>query len=69
MDFIKVPKPTLYTKVNEKSNMLIVFLYVDDLLFTGDFGIKDFRTIMEREFEMNDLGLMEFFLSIEVQQY
>ena len=33
-------EPTLYTKLNEQGNMLIVFLYVDDLIFTGDFGIK-----------------------------
>ena len=41
--------------------MLIVCLYVDDLIFAGDFGIKDFRTVMESEFEMNDLGIMKFF--------
>ena len=33
-------EPTLYTKVNEQGNMLIFFLYVDDLISTGDFGIK-----------------------------
>ena len=52
-------EPTLYTKVNEKGNMLIVFLYVYDLIFTGDFSIKQFRTIMESEFEMTDLGLVK----------
>ena len=62
-------EPTLYTKFNEQGNMLIVFLYVDDLILTGDFGIKDFRTVMESEFEMTDLGLMKFFLGIEVQQF
>ena len=54
-------EPAVYTKVNEKGNMLIVFLYVDDLRFTCDFGIKDFRIVMESEFEMSDLGLMKFF--------
>ena len=48
--------------------MIIVCLYIDDLIFIGDFGIKDFRTVMESEFEMIDLGLMNFFLGIEVQQ-
>ena len=48
--------------------MLIVCLYVDDLIFTGDFGIVDFKAVMESEFEMTDLGLMKFFLGIEVQQ-
>ena len=61
-------EPTLYTNVNEKGNMLIVCMYVDDLIFTGNFGIKDFRTFMESEFEMFDLGLMKFFLGVEVQQ-
>ena len=41
--------PTLYTKVNELGNILIVFLYVDDLIFTGDYGIADFKTVMESE--------------------
>ena len=51
----------LYTKVNEKGNMLIFFLYVNDLIFTGDFDINDFGTVMESEFEMTVLGLMMFF--------
>ena len=49
-------------------NMLIVFLYVDDLIFTGDFGIEHFKAVMESEFEMTDLGIMKFLLGIEVQK-
>ena len=45
--------------------MLIVFLYVDDLIFTGDFGIKEFKPIIESEFEMIDLGLMKFFWALK----
>ena len=59
----------LYTKFNEQGNMLIVFQHVDDLIFTGDFGIKDFIIVMESEFEMTDLGLKKFFLGSEVQQF
>ena len=62
-------EPTLYTKVNGKGNMLIIFLYVDDLLFTHDFGITEFRTVIESEFEMIYLGLVKFFLGIELQDY
>ena len=61
-------EPTFYTKVNDQGKMLIICLYVDDLIFIGDFGIKDFRTVMESEFEMIDLGLIKFFLGIEVQE-
>ena len=48
--------------------MLIDFLYVDDLIFIGDYGISDFKAVMESEFEITDLGLMKFFMGIEVQQ-
>ena len=39
----------------------------DDLIFTGDFGIKEMRIVMESGFEITDLGIMKFFLGIEVQ--
>jgi hypothetical protein len=61
-------EPTLYIKENQQGNMLIVFLYVDDLIFTGDFGIEEFKSVMKDEFEMTDLGLMRYFLGIEVHQ-
>lgn len=32
-------EPTLYTKVNEHGQILIVFLYVDDMIYTGDFKL------------------------------
>jgi hypothetical protein len=38
--------------------MLIVFLYVDDLIFTGDFGIEIIKSVMKDEIEMTDLGLL-----------
>ena len=37
-------------------------------IFIGDFGIKEFRIVMESEFEITGLGIMKFFLGIEVQQ-
>ena len=63
-----VSEPMLYTRVNEQGNMLIVFLYVYDFIFTHDYGIKEFIIVMESEFEMTDLGLMKFFLGIEIKQ-
>ena len=61
-------EPTLYTKVDKQGKMLIVCMYVDDLIFTGDFGIEYFKAVMESKFEMTDLGLMNFFPGIEFQQ-
>ena len=61
-------EPTLYTKVDEQGQMLIACLYVDDLIFTGDYGIADFKAVMESKFEMTDMGLMKCFLGIEVRR-
>jgi hypothetical protein len=46
--------------------MLIVFLYVNYLIFTGDFGIEQFKLVMKDEFEMANLGHVRCFLGIEV---
>ena len=61
-------EPTLYTKINEQGQILIVCLYVDDLIFTSNLSIDMFKTTMKREFEMTNLGLMKYFLGIEVTQ-
>ena len=56
---------TLYVK---SDGSLLGFLYVDDLLVTGcDLQqILNFKCDMEKEFVMSDLGLMKYFLGIEV---
>lgn len=60
---------TLFTKKNG-GKMLIVSLYVDDLIFTGnDRSMCDeFKNSMMSEFDMTDLGKMKYFLGIEVKQ-
>ena len=62
-------EPTLYIKASN-GNVLIVVLYVDDLIFTGNdnFLIGEFKEAMKNEFEMTDLGLLKYFLGIEVIQ-
>ena len=62
-------EPTLYIKIAD-SNVLVVVLYVDDLIFTGNDKalIGDFKEAMKNEFEMIDLGLLKYFLGIEVKQ-
>ena len=39
-------EPTFYTKVNEHGKILIVCLYVDDMIFIGDFEIYEFKARM-----------------------
>ena len=60
---------TLYVKKID-DNVLIVSLYVDDLLVTGSNlqQIERFKQDMMQAFEMSDLGLMSFFLGMEIKQ-
>ena len=48
--------------------MLIVFLYVDDMIYTWNLELVDFKYAIKREFEMTDIGLMKFILGIEVEK-
>ena len=59
----------LYTK-KSVGNVMFVDLYVDDLILMGnnDEMIEKFKGTMIQEFEMTDLGLMRFFLGLEVRQ-
>ena len=41
-------EPTLYTKINEQGQILIVCLYVDDLIFTDNLSIDMFKSTMKR---------------------
>ena len=47
---------------------MFVCLYVDDMIFISDFEIDEFKAAMMKGFEMTDLGLMKYFLGIEVEQ-
>jgi hypothetical protein len=58
--------PNLYYNiVNGES--LILFLYVDDLFLTvKESHIVEFKYALASEFEMKDLGMMPYFLGLEV---
>ncbi|CAL8991481.1 unnamed protein product [Prunus brigantina] len=69
--FRKCPyEHTLFTKSGEEGQILIVCLYVYDLIYTGNdvAMFNDFKKSMMHEFGMSDLGLMHYFLGIEVVQ-
>ena len=58
----------LYYKVVDNCPLILV-LYVDDLFLTGDENlIEKGKRELTREFEMKDLGLMYYFLGLEVWQ-
>eukprot|EP00253_Pinus_taeda_P029771 PITA_29771 len=57
----------LYHKVVE-GKLLITILYDDDLILTCDYQlIKSFKEDLAREFEMKDMGLMHYFLGMEIE--
>jgi hypothetical protein len=61
-------EPTLYTKTNQQGKILIVCLYVDGMIYTGNIELTSFKHAMQSVFEMKDLGIMKYFSGIEVDQ-
>ena len=59
--------PTLYVK-KEEGKMLMVCIYIKDMIYTCNLMLADSRTIMKKEFEMTDLGLIKCFLGMKVTQ-
>jgi hypothetical protein len=61
-------EPTLYTKTNRQGKILIICLYVDDMIYTGNLELNGFKHSMKSKFEMTNLGIMKYFLGIKVDQ-
>nr|GEY18600.1 ribonuclease H-like domain, reverse transcriptase, RNA-dependent DNA polymerase [Tanacetum cinerariifolium] len=70
LDFKKCAlEQAIYTK-KTKDSILLIGVYVDDLIITGTpkREIDKFKAQMEEKFEMSDLGLLAYYLGIEVTQ-
>lgn len=63
-------EPTLYLKKQSNGSFLVVCLYVDDIIYMGSSQsiVDDFKHSMMSQFEMTDLGLLKYFLGLEVKQ-
>ncbi|GAA0185491.1 transmembrane signal receptor [Lithospermum erythrorhizon] len=61
---------TLYVKRSESGDIIIVCLYVDDLIFSSNNEklISEFKEALVTKFEMTDMGMMSYFLGLEVLQ-
>jgi len=65
-----ISEQTLFVKQTSGGRILIVSVYVDDLIYTGDDEqmMLEFKQSIMKVFDMTDLGRMRFFLGIEVLQ-
>ncbi|KAL9263314.1 Retrovirus-related Pol polyprotein from transposon RE1-like protein [Drosera capensis] len=52
------------------TDILLLLLYVDDMIITGDniYCIQKVKKFLSAQFEMKDLGLVSYFLSLEVSK-
>jgi hypothetical protein len=63
-----IADPNLYIKIMQNHPVILV-LYVDDLFLTGEEHlIAQNKRELSAEFELKDLGLMHYFLGLEVWQ-
>eukprot|EP00253_Pinus_taeda_P026258 PITA_26258 len=69
LGFIKSEVDANLYHIVVEGKLLIIVLYVDDLILTGDEKlVKYCKEDLLREFEMKDVGLMHYFLVMEVCQ-
>ena len=59
----------MYRRDNGR-NVLLVGVYVDDLIITGaeEQKVEVFKAQMKKALDMSDLGLLYFYLGVEVRQ-
>jgi len=59
----------MYRQGSERA-VLLVGVYVDDLIIAGADAeeVEKFKAVMKQRFNMSDLGLLSFYLCIEVRQ-
>ncbi|KAF5794743.1 putative RNA-directed DNA polymerase [Helianthus annuus] len=64
-------EPTLYVKQTDAHDIIYVCLYVDDIICTSSCEqlICEFKKGMKEVFEMTDMGLLQYFLGLEVKQF
>ena len=57
---------TLYTRTDHEGNIIIVAIYVDDIVYTGNSEkmIHEFKREKIQRYKMSGLGLLHHFLGI-----
>ncbi|KAL4021902.1 hypothetical protein IC575_020728 [Cucumis melo] len=62
---------TLFTKVFETGKIGVLIVYVDDIVLSGDDNseINQLKQRMSNEFEIKDLGNLNYFLGMEMARF
>ncbi|GJV29132.1 putative RNA-directed DNA polymerase [Tanacetum coccineum] len=60
----------VYMKIPQGSTMVVVLIYVDDVIITGNnlVKIQETKKQLDDEFSIKDLGPLKYFLGIEVEK-
>jgi hypothetical protein len=68
LGFVRNPLEHAVYRRSEKNDYVLVGVYVDDLIITGSSraNIEAFKKEMMRSFSMRDLGLLSYYLGIQV---
>ena len=55
---------------NSSSSIILLVVYVDDIVITGSDskGISSLKSFLQSQFHTKDLGMLRYFLGIEVMQ-
>ena len=59
---------TMFTKHSPSGKLVVLIVYVDDIVLTGDFEeeIPRVKGVLAKEFEIKDLGDLKYFLGMEI---
>jgi hypothetical protein len=70
LKFTKCPSELVVYTRGTRKNAVVIGVYVDDLIVIGSdpAKIQKFKKEMTTQFEMSDLGLLSYYLGIEVDQ-
>ena len=70
LGFVRNPLEHAVYRRSHGTDLLLIGVYVDDLIITGSSKelIDTFKKEMMGRFSMSDLGLLSYYLGIQVQQ-